>query len=209
VTRRPKTRPGSESGGPRGRDRDPPPDPPPPAERAGPQAASTFGLSHFDASGAARMVDVGAKPETERIAIASGMVVMEIATASAVRAGTIGKGDVLGVARIAGIQAAKRTSDIIPLCHPLRLTGVDVDLRVANNAVYIMATVRAFDRSGVEMEALAAVSAAALTIYDMCKAIDRGMVISEIRLDEKRGGKSGTWTRALPGNLVTGKSRAP
>jgi len=148
------------------------------------------------------MVDVGAKPETERVAIASGMVVMEIATATAVRAGTIGKGDVLGVARIAGIQAAKRTSDIIPLCHPLRLTGVDVDLRVANNAVYIMATVRAFDRSGVEMEALAAVSAAALTIYDMCKAIDRGMVISEIRLDEKSGGKSGTWTRALPGNLA-------
>jgi len=137
-------------------------------------------LTHFDDAGAAHMVDVGAKPETERTAIASG---------------TIGKGDVLGVARIAAIQAAKRTSDIIPLCHPLRITGVDVDLRVANNAVYIMATVRAFDRSGVEMEALAAVSAAALTIYDMCKAIDRGMVISEIRLDEKRGGKSGTWTR--------------
>ena len=187
MTRRPKTRSGS-------------------TEPAAPQAASTFGLSHFDASGAARMVDVGAKPETERIAIASGMVVMEIATASAVRAGTIGKGDVLGVARIAGIQAAKRTSDIIPLCHPLRLTGVDVDLRVANNAVYIMATVHAFDRSGVEMEALAAVSAAALTIYDMCKAIDRGMVISEIRLDEKRGGKSGTWKRALPGNRVDAKT---
>jgi cyclic pyranopterin phosphate synthase len=207
VTRRQKTRPGStESTGPRARDRDPPPD-----RSAGsdPQTESTFGLSHFDAAGAARMVDVGAKPETERVAIASGMVVMEIATASAVRAGTIGKGDVLGVARIAGIQAAKRTSDIIPLCHPLRLTGVDVDLRVANNAVYIMATVRAFDRSGVEMEALAAVSAAALTIYDMCKAIDRGMVISEIRLDEKRGGKSGTWRRALPGNHVAGKTRPP
>ena len=202
MTRRTKTRPGSTE--PRGRDRDPPPGKPDPSA---PQPASTFGLSHFDASGAARMVDVGAKPETERVAIASGMVVMEIATASAVRAGTIGKGDVLGVARIAGIQAAKRTSDIIPLCHPLRLTGVDVDLRVANNAVYIMATVRAFDRSGVEMEALAAVSAAALTVYDMCKAIDRGMVIAEIRLDEKRGGKSGTWTRALPGNLVTGKPR--
>lgn len=145
------------------------------------------------------MVDVGAKPETDRVAIASGTVVMEIATANAVRAGTIGKGDVLGVARIAAIQAAKRTSDIIPLCHPLRLTAVDVDLRVASNAVYIMATVSAHDRSGVEMEALAAVSAAALTIYDMCKAIDRGMVISEIRLDEKRGGKSGTWKREPPG----------
>jgi len=130
-------------------------------------------------------------------------VQMDIETAKAVRAGTVGKGDVLGVARIAAIQAAKRTSDIIPLCHPLRLTSVDIDLRVANNAVYIMATVRAFDRSGVEMEALAAVSAAALTIYDMCKAIDRGMVISDVRLEEKRGGKSGTWQREQPG------SRAP
>ncbi|TMQ08559.1 MAG: cyclic pyranopterin monophosphate synthase MoaC [Deltaproteobacteria bacterium] len=145
------------------------------------------------------MVDVGAKPETARVAIASGVVLMEPTTASAVRSGTIGKGDVLGVARIAAVQAAKRTSDIIPLCHPLRLTGIDVDLRVANNAVYIMATVRAHDRTGVEMEALAAVSAAALTIYDMCKAIDRGMVISEIRLDEKRGGKSGNWQRPAPG----------
>ena len=172
-----------------------------------PQPPSTFGLSHFDDAGAAHMVDVGAKPETERIAVASGVVLMEIATANAVRSGTLGKGDVLGVARIAAIQAAKRTSDIIPLCHPLRLTAVDVDLRVANNAVYIMATVRAFDRSGVEMEALAAVTAAALTIYDMCKAIDRAMVISEIRLDEKRGGKSGTWQRDQgPG---TTKTRSP
>ncbi|HMG20949.1 MAG TPA: cyclic pyranopterin monophosphate synthase MoaC [Kofleriaceae bacterium] len=160
-----------------------------------PQPDSSFGLSHFDDAGGARMVDVGTKAETERVAVASGVVVMEIATARAVRAGTIGKGDVLGVARIAAIQAAKRTSDIIPLCHPLRITAVDVDLRVAKDAVHIAATVQAFDRSGVEMEALAAVSAAALTIYDMCKAIDRGMVISEIRLDEKRGGKSGTWTR--------------
>jgi cyclic pyranopterin phosphate synthase len=164
-----------------------------------PQAPSTFGLTHFDDAGAAHMVDVGAKPETERVAVASGTVRMELETANAVRAGTIGKGDVLGVARIAGIQAAKRTSDIIPLCHPLRLTSVDLDLRVASDAVYIMATVRAFDRSGVEMEALAAVSAAALTVYDMCKAIDRGMVISEVRLDEKRGGKSGTWQREQPG----------
>jgi cyclic pyranopterin phosphate synthase len=164
-----------------------------------PQASSTFGLTHFDDAGAAHMVDVGAKAETERVAVASGVVTMQIETANAVRGGTIGKGDVLGVARIAAIQAAKRTSDIIPLCHPLRITGVDVDLRVANNAVYIMVTVRAFDRSGVEMEALAAVSGAALTIYDMCKAIDRGMVISEIRLDEKRGGKSGIWQRDVPG----------
>src|SRR5262249_39030012 len=103
--------------------------------------------------------------------------------------------DVLGVARLAGIQAAKRTAELIPLCHPLRLTGIDLDLRVEGDAVHIAATVRAFDRSGVEMEALTAVSTAALTVYDMCKAIDRGMVISEVRLDEKRGGKSGTWTR--------------
>jgi cyclic pyranopterin phosphate synthase len=152
-------------------------------------------LTHFDADGAAHMVDVGAKPETERIAVASGSITMGAPTADAIRAGKIGKGDVLGVARLAGIQGAKRTADLIPLCHPLRLTGVDVDLAVKGNAVHITATVRAFDRSGVEMEALTAVSAAALTIYDMCKAIDRGMTISEIRLDEKRGGKSGTWKR--------------
>ena len=152
-------------------------------------------LTHFDEAGAARMVDVGQKPETSRVAIASGSIAMQPATAKAVKAGKIGKGDVLGVARLAGIQAAKRTADLIPLCHPLRLTGVDVELRVVKSAVAIVATVRAFDRSGVEMEALAAVSAAALTVYDMCKAIDRGMVISDIRLEEKRGGKSGTWQR--------------
>ena len=172
-----------------------------------PHAPSSFGLTHFDDAGAAHMVDVGAKPETERVALASGVVTMQLETANAVRGGTVGKGDVLGVARIAAIQAAKRTSDIIPLCHPLRLTGVDVDLRVANNAVYIMATVRAFDRSGVEMEALAAVTAAALTVYDMCKAIDRGMVISEVRLDEKRGGKSGTWRLDRSGTRPAGKGR--
>jgi cyclic pyranopterin phosphate synthase len=152
-------------------------------------------LTHFDDAGAAHMVDVGAKAETERVAIASGTVTMAPATAAAVRGGKIGKGDVLGVARLAGITGAKRTPDLIPLCHPLRLTGVDVELHVTGNVVHIRATVSAFDRSGVEMEALTAVSAAALTIYDMCKAIDRGMVISEIRLEEKRGGKSGTWRR--------------
>jgi cyclic pyranopterin monophosphate synthase len=152
-------------------------------------------LTHFDDAGAARMVDVGPKPETARTAIASGSIAMAPATAAAVRAGRIGKGDVLGVARLAGIQAAKRTAEWIPLCHPLRLTGVDVELAAGARSVAITATVRAFDRSGVEMEALAAVAAAALTVYDMCKAIDRGMVISEIRLEEKRGGKSGTWRR--------------
>jgi len=152
-------------------------------------------LTHFDEAGAARMVDVGAKPETERVAIATGTVTMAPATATAVRAGKLHKGDVLGVARLAGINGAKKTPELIPLCHPLRLTGVDLELHVTGNVVHITATVRAFDRSGVEMEALTAVSAAALTVYDMCKAIDRGMVISEIRLEEKRGGKSGTWKR--------------
>ncbi|MBX3158644.1 MAG: cyclic pyranopterin monophosphate synthase MoaC [Deltaproteobacteria bacterium] len=142
------------------------------------------------------MVDVGGKPETERVGIASGRIEMGPATQEAIRGGEIGKGDVLGVARLAGIQAAKRTADLIPLCHPLRLTGVDVDFAFAGrDAVAIRATVRAFDRSGVEMEALAAVSAAALTIYDMCKAIDRGMTINGVQLEEKRGGKSGTWRR--------------
>jgi cyclic pyranopterin phosphate synthase len=163
--------------------------------RTASRSAPTARLTHFNADGAAHMVDVGAKPETLRVGIASGTIRMLPATARAVRAGTIGKGDVLGVARIAAVQAAKRTSDIIPLCHPLRLTGVEIDLRVARDAVTIVATVQAFDRSGVEMEALAAVSAAALTIYDMCKAIDRGMVISDVQLDEKRGGKSGVWKR--------------
>ncbi len=153
-------------------------------------------LTHFNDAGAAHMVDVGAKPETERTAIASGSITVSKGTAKAIAGGSIGKGDVLGIARIAGIQAAKNTADWIPLCHPLRLTGVDVDLVLAGTIVTITATVRAFDRSGVEMEALAAVSAAALTVYDMCKAMDRGMTISNIRLDEKRGGKSGTWKRS-------------
>jgi cyclic pyranopterin monophosphate synthase len=153
------------------------------------------------------MVEVGAKPETARIAIASGVITMQPATAKAIARGRIGKGDVLGIARVAGIQAAKRTADLIPLCHPLRLTGVELELEVARDAVRIVATVHAFDRSGVEMEALAAVSAAALTIYDMCKAIDRGMEISQVRLDEKRGGKSGTWTRERVRPAVGSRAR--
>jgi len=170
-------------------------------------------LTHFDATGAAHMGEVGAKPETARVAIASGRIVMAPATAAAVAAGKIGKGDVLGIARIAGIQAAKHASELIPLCHPLRLTGIELALEVVGNAVTITATVTAFDRSGVEMEALAAVSAAALTVYDMCKAIDRAMVIGDIRLDEKRGGKSGTWLRSssrskqMPGSRRSAKKR--
>ncbi len=174
--------------------------PMPPSSQApaieAPREDSGFGgLTHFDAAGAARMVDVSVKPETARLAIASGVISMQAATAKAIAAGKIGKGDVLAVARLAAIGAAKRTSEWIPLCHPLRLTGIDVELTVGAREVTIRATVRAFDRSGVEMEALAAVSAAGLTIYDMCKAIDRGMTIGEIRLDEKQGGKSGTWRR--------------
>ena len=165
-------------------------------------------LTHFDADGAAHMVDVGAKPKTARAAIATGRITMGRDTAAAVAGGTIGKGDVLGVARLAGIQAAKRTSEWIPLCHPLRLTGVELDLRVTDDTVEIAATVSAFDRSGVEMEALAAVAAAALTVYDMCKAIDRGMTITGIQLVEKRSGKSGTWRRAAQGDPATRARRS-
>ena len=163
-------------------------------------------LTHFDDAGNAHMVEVGAKPETARAAIARGRIAMARATAQAIAAGRIGKGDVLGVARLAGIQGAKRAADLIPLCHPLRLTGVDVAFEVGDAAVAITATVTAVDRSGVEMEALAAVSCAALTIYDMCKAIDRGMAIEQIRLERKTGGKSGTWARS--DGLSTGRTPA-
>jgi len=152
-------------------------------------------LTHFDARGKARMVDVGAKAETRRTAIARGAVEMKAATAKVVRAGTAKKGDVLGTARLAGISAVKRTSDLIPLCHPLRVTKVEVELSVRGARVEITATVEAFDRTGVEMEALTAVSVAALTVYDMLKAIDRGMRIVEVELSAKRGGKSGDWKR--------------
>ena len=153
-------------------------------------------LTHFTKRGDAHMVSVGEKPETARVAVASCVIEVAPATAKAIQAGKLGKGDVLAVARLAGIQAAKRTSELIPLCHPIRITGVDLELEVGTRDVAIWATVRAFDRSGVEMEALAAVSVAALTVYDMCKAIDRGITITRIRLDEKSGGKSGTWRRS-------------
>ena len=154
-------------------------------------------LTHFDEAGRARMVEVGDKAETAREAIASARVLMKAETAGLIARGEIGKGDVLGIARLAGIQGLKRTAELIPLCHPLRITGVDVDLAVseAPAAVTISATVRATDRTGVEMEALTAVSIAALTVYDMCKAVDRGMQITDIQLDKKSGGKSGTWQR--------------
>lgn len=151
-------------------------------------------LTHLDSEGHAHMVDVGAKDISQREAVARGAVLMQPATLSAILEGALPKGDVLAVARIAGIMAAKRTSDIIPLCHPLMLTYVAVELRPdpAGAAVLIEATVRTAGKTGVEMEALMAVSAAALTIYDMCKAIDRGMRIGDIRLAQKRGGRSGT-----------------
>jgi cyclic pyranopterin phosphate synthase len=154
-------------------------------------------LSHFDGGGKARMVEVGAKPETAREAVASGRVRMLPETAALVRAGRVGKGDVLGIARTAGIQGLKRTHELIPLCHPLRITGVDLSLRVDDDppSVAIEARVRATDRTGVEMEALTAVAVAALTVYDMCKAADRGMCITDVRLEHKAGGKSGTWDR--------------
>jgi len=152
-------------------------------------------FTHFDAEGKAVMVDVGAKAETERAATAAASVVMDAETLRMIEQGGHKKGDVLGVARLAGIMAAKRTPDLIPLCHPLVLTSVSVDLTcdAARNAVDITATCKLNGRTGVEMEALTAASVAALTVYDMCKAVDRGMRITEVRLIHKSGGKSGTF----------------
>lgn len=155
-------------------------------------------LTHLDEQGRARMVDVGAKPESERVAVAAGAVYVQPETMRLIRDGALKKGDVLTVARIAGIMAAKRTSELIPLCHPIALTQIEVDLTLneAQNAVEIRATARTIGKTGVEMEALTAVSAAALTVYDMAKAIDRGMRISDIRLMEKHGGQHGDYVRA-------------
>jgi cyclic pyranopterin monophosphate synthase len=153
-------------------------------------------LTHFDEHGASRMVDTSTKVETLRQARASGTVRLAPATAALIRDRALAKGDVLEVARLAGIMAAKRTSDLIPLCHPLPLTGVQVDFTfVGDDLLRIEAVARVFGRTGVEMEALTAVSVAALTVYDMCKAVDRTMTIEGIRLEEKSGGKSGTFRR--------------
>ena len=154
-------------------------------------------LTHFDESGASRMVDTSGKAETQREARASGQVRMLPATLALIQNRALAKGDVLEVARLAGIMAAKRTGELIPLCHPLPITSAQVDFRVeGDDCLCIEATVRVFGRTGVEMEALAAVSVAALTVYDMCKSIDRAMTIERIRLEEKTGGKSGHYTRA-------------
>ena len=153
------------------------------------------GLSHLDAEGRARMVDVGAKPESERVAVAKGLVRMQPETLARIRAGGVAKGDVLTVARLAGIMGAKKTPELIPLCHGLNLTAIAVDLELDDAApgVAIAATCRLAGRTGVEMEALTAVSMAALTLYDMCKAVDKSMTIQDIRLTYKAGGRSGTY----------------
>lgn len=155
-------------------------------------------LTHLDETGAARMVDVGDKAVTQRLAVATATVRMEAETLSLLEQGAHKKGDVLAVARIAGIQAAKKCSDLIPLCHPLMLNSVELDFQLNPQAcsVEIEGRCKVSGKTGVEMEALTAVSVAALTIYDMCKAVDRGMVIGEITLQEKQGGKSGHWQRS-------------
>lgn len=166
-----------------------------PAPQSDPAAAND-GLTHFDASGQAHMVDVGGKNETHRIAVATGTIRMKPETLAIIESGTAKKGDVLGIARIAAIMGAKRTSDLIPLCHPLALTRVTVDFSIdkAQSSIDCRAQVETFGKTGVEMEALTAVQIGLLTVYDMCKAVDRGMVMSAIRVREKHGGKSGDWS---------------
>jgi cyclic pyranopterin phosphate synthase len=161
--------------------------------------AGNGGLSHFDSTGQAHMVDVAAKNETHRVAVAAGTIRMMPATLGLVVTGTAKKGDVLGIARIAAIMAAKRTSDLVPLCHPLALTRVAVDFEVdeAASSVHCRAQVETVGKTGVEMEALTAVQVGLLTMYDMCKAVDRGMVMTNVRVLEKHGGKSGDWTATL------------
>ena len=157
-------------------------------------------LTHFDAQGHARMVDVAAKPATHRVAVARGTIRMQPGTLRLIVSGGHRKGDVIGVARLAGIMAAKRTSDLVPLCHPIALTGVEVELWAdeSRDSVECRARVETIGPTGVEMEALTATQVALLTVYDMCKAVDRGMTIESIRLVEKRGGKSGDWVRPEP-----------
>ena len=154
-------------------------------------------LTHFNDQGAAHMVDIGEKSITHRIAIASGSISMQPKTLSLIQAGSHKKGDVLGIARIAGIMAAKQTSALIPLCHPLTLTHINIDLSINDetNSVYCECQTETDGKTGVEMEALTAVQVTLLTIYDMCKAVDRGMVMSDIKLLKKSGGKSGSWER--------------
>ena len=153
-------------------------------------------LTHFDATGQAHMVDVGAKQDTHRIAVAAGSIRMKPETLALIQSGNAKKGDVIGIARIAAIMASKRTSDLVPLCHPLPITRVAVDFEVdaVASSVHCRAQVETIGKTGVEMEALTAVQVGLLTIYDMCKAVDRGMVMTDVRVLEKHGGKSGDWT---------------
>ena len=176
----------------------PPDTPSSPAGASDSSTAPAAELTHFDAAGQAHMVDVSAKKETHRVARAEGEIRMQPATLELIRSGNAKKGDVLGVARIAAIQGAKRTSDLIPLCHPLPITRVTVEFEIDEGrvAVRCVAQVETLGRTGVEMEALTAVQIGLLTIYDMCKAADRGMVMGGIRVLEKRGGKSGEWVAA-------------
>jgi cyclic pyranopterin monophosphate synthase len=154
-------------------------------------------LTHFNEDGAVHMVDIGNKSDTHRIAIASGSINMDTETLALIKDGGHKKGDVLGIARTAGIMGAKKTSELIPLCHPISLTHINIDLNIDddNSSVYCECRAETDGKTGVEMEALTAVQITLLTIYDMCKAVDRGMIISDIKLLEKSGGKSGTWTR--------------
>lgn len=169
----------------------------PPKKHAAATAENNAELTHFDADGRAHMVDVADKPLTKRVAKACGVIRMQPATLEIIANGTAAKGDVLGVARLAAIMGAKRTSDLIPLCHPISLTRVSINfvLSHADASVSCMAEAETIGQTGVEMEALTAVQVGLLTIYDMCKAIDRGMTITDVRLLEKRGGKSGDWLR--------------
>jgi len=156
-------------------------------------------LTHFDAAGQAHMVDVAAKAETLRVARAGGAIRMRAETLALIASGSAKKGDVLGIARIAAIQGAKRTSELVPLCHPIAITRIAVDFEIARDACEVRCTaeVECVGRTGVEMEALTAVQVGLLTVYDMCKAVDRGMVIGDVRVLEKRGGKSGDWVAAV------------
>ncbi|MGH8970561.1 MAG: cyclic pyranopterin monophosphate synthase MoaC [Actinomycetes bacterium] len=158
--------------------------------------AVTSDLPHLDSSGAARMVDVSGKDVTVRTATATGRVLVSAEVVTLLRTGAVPKGDALAVARIAGIQAAKRTPDLVPLCHPIAIHGVDVHLRVDDDAVLVSATVRTADRTGVEMEALTCVAVAGLALVDMVKAVDPAAVISDVRVEEKTGGKTGSWRRS-------------
>ncbi len=156
-------------------------------------------LTHLDDAGAARMVDVGGKPATERRAVAEGRIIASPDALTALREGSLAKGDALAVARVAGIMAAKRTADLIPLCHPLALSAVALDLQIEADGVRATATVRTVGPTGVEVEALTAVAATLLTLYDMMKAVDRAMTIEAVRLIEKTGGRSGDWSRSVNG----------